>query len=80
MVLDNRLAKALADRDVIEPLEWEARVHTGASLRYRPDDMRRGVSVPQLAIATTRFPYIAPLYLRSIELLECEAYVTGLGL
>jgi hypothetical protein len=29
MVLDDRPSKALANRDVIEPLEWETRVHTG---------------------------------------------------
>jgi len=47
MVLDDRLPKAFASRDVIEPLEWETRVHTGASLRHRADDMRRSVRVPQ---------------------------------
>jgi hypothetical protein len=31
MVFNDRLPKALANRDVIEPLEWETRVHTGAS-------------------------------------------------
>jgi hypothetical protein len=47
MVLDDRLPKALGNRDVIEPLEWETRVHTGASLPHRPDDMGRSVHVPQ---------------------------------
>jgi hypothetical protein len=47
MVLDDRLPKALANRDVIEPLERETRVNTGASLCHRPDDMRRSAGFPQ---------------------------------
>ena len=78
MVLDDRLTKDLANRDVVEPSEWETRVHTGASLRHRPDDMRRSVRVLQRsAIATTHLPYnVAPFSVRLVELMECEASVT----
>jgi hypothetical protein len=63
MVVDDRLPNALADRDVIETLERETRVHAGASLRYRADNMRRRVRVAQRSgNATTHFLYnVAPL-------------------
>ena len=81
MVLDDCLPKALANRDVIEPLERETRVHTGASLSHRPDDMRRSVRVPQRSgNRNSTLPVHRPSSCDWFELLEREACVTGRGL